>query len=123
MKKVPFICLILVVAGCESKSTSEWIDLTKSKDSAQRLHAVKALAERTKDAATVVPVLADVLKDPDAFVRRDAAAALAGFGEQAKPAIPALLAAQSDKNAHVRNEVIRAIHEIDPGIVIKAPKK
>jgi len=123
MKRILWAGFVLAIVGCAGRSTAEWIELTKSKDSAERLHAVKALAERTSEASTVVPALTDMLKDPDAFVRRDAAAALGRFGAQAKSAIPALLAAQSDKNPHVRDEAIKAIHEIDPGIVIKPAKK
>ncbi len=123
MRRLLLVSFALLAAGCASKSTAEWIDLTKSKDSAERIHAVKALAERTKEASIVVPAIADLLKDPDAFVRRDAATALRNFGSDAKPAIPALLAAQADKNVHVRDEAIKSIREIDPTVPIKPPKK
>ncbi len=123
MRRIMLVSIVLIAGGCAGKSTAEWIELTKSKDSAERIHAVKALAERTREASAVVSAIADLLKDPDAFVRRDAAAALRKFGADAKPAIPALLVAQSDKNVHVRDEAVKSIREIDPTIATKPSKK
>jgi len=42
----------------------------RAKDSAERLHAIKALGQRGKEADVIVPALAGALRDEDAFVRR-----------------------------------------------------
>jgi HEAT repeat protein len=122
LEQALIVILAAMLSGCESKSTAEWIEQLHSKDSAQRLHAVKALADRHQEASVVVPILAEALKDTDAFVRRDVAAALGKIGPDAKPAVPALLAAQGDKNASVRTQVARALQQIDPDSMRKSKK-
>ena len=101
------------LVGCGGRSTGDWIEQLRSKSSAERLHAVKALGARGKDAAVVAPALADALKDENAFVRRDAAQALGELGGGAKPAVPALLVAARDRNAEVRRKAVKALKQID----------
>jgi HEAT repeat protein len=113
MKRTLPATLVLVLVGC-GQSTRDRLEELRSQDSAQRLHAVKALGERGAEADVVVPALAEALRDPDAFVRRDAAAALGKFGPEAKSALPALLVAWRDRNHHVRQEVGKAMKRIDP---------
>jgi HEAT repeat protein len=107
--------LALVLTGC-ADSTGELIAQLHAKDSADRLHAVKALGERPRHAERSVPALIEALKDEDAFVRRDAAYALGRFGADAKAASQALAAtARQDKNSHVRKAAADALKQIDPG--------
>jgi HEAT repeat protein len=106
--------LAVLLPGCAGKSTGEWVAQLRSRDSADRLHAVKALAGRSGEAAAVVPALGEALRDEDAFVRRDAAEALTSFGAAARPAVPALLAATQDRNAGVRKAAAKALGRIDP---------
>ncbi len=110
---VLFAVLGMSLTGCGGKSTAEWIEQLQSKNSSERLHAVKALAARAKEAGVVAPALAEALKDEDAFVRRDAAQALGELGAGAKPAFSALLAAARDKNAEVRQRAAKALKRID----------
>jgi HEAT repeat protein len=119
MKKVLPLCVMLLV-GCGRMSTDEWIEQLKSKDAAQRLHAVKALGERTTEAPRTVPALALALKDENAFVRRDAAAALGRIGEEARGAVPDLVAAGRDRNGNVRRAATDALQRIDPTALAKA---
>ena len=86
----------------------------RAADSAQRIHAVKSLAKRPKEADLVVPALAAALKDEDAFVRRDAAEALGRLGSRARNASPELLAALKDKNRQVRKTASAALKKVDP---------
>jgi HEAT repeat protein len=118
--KAPCGVLVILLAvlgmpllGCGGKSTGEWVEQLRSKNSSERLHAVKALGARGKEAEVVAPALAEALKDEDAFVRRDAAQALGELGAGAKPAFPALLAAARDKNAEVRQKAVKALKRID----------
>jgi hypothetical protein len=110
----------ILPSGCGGKSTGEWIAQLRSKSSAERLHAVKALAAKGREAEVVTPALADALKDEDAFVRRDAAEALGELGAGAKPAFPALLAAARYKNAGVRQKATEALKRIDSEATAKA---
>jgi HEAT repeat protein len=119
MKKGLLVSLAIVLAGC-GPSAGERIEQLRSKDSAQRLHAVKALGERGGEADVVVPALVGALKDPDAFVRRDAAQALGKIGPQARTAVAALLAARKDKNVRVRLEASNAVKRIDPEAASRA---
>jgi HEAT repeat protein len=119
MNKVLPLCVV-VLAGCGRMSTDEWIEQMKSKDASQRLHAVKALGERTAEAPRTVPALALALKDEDAFVRRDAARALGRIGAEAHGAVPNLVAAGRDRNGNVRRAAADALQKIDPTVVAKA---
>ena len=123
MKKYVILCLVALSAGCgRGKSTADWIEQLQSKDAAQRLHAVKALADRGKE-AVVVPALALALRDQDAFVRRDAAHALGRIGPEARPATPALVAALKDKNLGVRQAAAKALKQIDPDAAARVKVK
>ena len=106
--------LAILSPGCGGKSTGQWVAQLRSRDAAERLHAVKALGEKRGDADVVVPALAETLKDEDAFVRRDAAEALGKIGAGARSAVPALLTATQDRNLGVRKEAARALNRIDP---------
>jgi HEAT repeat protein len=113
MNKVIPLCLV-VLAGCGRMSTEEWIAQLQTKDAARRLHAVKALGERTAETSRTVPALAMALKDEDAFVRRDAARALGRLGPEARAAVPELVAAGRDRNGNVRRAAVDALQRIDP---------
>jgi HEAT repeat protein len=115
--------LALAVGGCGGKSTGEWIDLAKSKDSADRARAVGALGKRGAEADAVVPVLTQALKDEDAFVRRDAAKSLAQIGPAGSAAVPALWAATRDKNQHVRQAAVEALRKIAPDLPPEPPRR
>jgi len=106
--------LLFLLPGCGGKSTAEWVEQLRAKDSAERLHAIKALGQRGKEADVIVPALAGALRDEDAFVRRDAAEALGRLGASAKAAVPGLQAATRDRNAGVRQEAAKALKRIDP---------
>jgi HEAT repeat protein len=113
------VCAGLLLAGCGGKSTADWLAQLKSKDSAQRLHAIKALEKMTAEAAAIVPALAQVLGDEDPFVRRDAARALGRFGPEARTALPALRPLLRDRNAGVRKATTAALGTIEP-VAIRA---
>ena len=116
--------LSLALCGCGgSQSTSELIEMSKSKGSADRARAVQMLGERKAEAETVVPVLIQALKDEDAFVRRDAAKALGQIGPPAETAVPALRFAARDKNQHVRQTASVALHQIAPDLPPEPKKK
>ena len=124
MKKVIVLCLIALSTGCgRAKSTADWVDQLKSKESAQRLHAVKALGERSREAAVVTPALALALRDEDAFVRRDAAHALGKIGPEARATTPSVVAALRDRNPGVRKAAANALKQIDPEAAMRARVK
>ena len=108
------VCAGLLLIGCGGKSTADWLDQLKSKDSARRLHAIKALEGKRSEAATVVPALVPLLGDADSFVRRDAAKALGRFGPEARPALPALRPLLRDRNPGVRKAATAAVGTIEP---------
>jgi HEAT repeat protein len=105
--------LLLVLAGCSGRSTNEWVDQLKARDTKDRLQAIRALGERPADAPVVVPALCQSLKDRDPFIRRDAAQALAKLGPGARDALPALRPLLNDKNQHVRRAAEEAVKKID----------
>jgi HEAT repeat protein len=113
MRKVLTILTAWLLAGCGGQSTAGWIEQLRSKDAAERLHAIKAL-EKKSEAAAIVPALTSVLGDEDAFVRRDAARALGRFGPESRSALPALLPLLRDQNAGVRKAAVAALAAIDP---------
>ena len=114
MKKLLLVAFATLLAGCGGKSTGEWVEQLHSRDSAQRLHAAKALGDRGKEAPVAVPALADALKDEDAFVRREAAHSLGKFGPEAKPAATALAVALRDRKPDVRKAAAESLKNIDP---------
>ncbi len=109
MRKIITAALLLVLVGCSSRPTSEWVVQLKAKDGAARLHAIHALSERPGEAAMVVPALSEALKDRDPFVRRDAALALARLGPAARDARPALEPLLKDPSPHVRRAAAAAL--------------
>jgi HEAT repeat protein len=106
------IALVLLV-GCGARPTTDVVEQLKAKDSAERLHAIRALVERPAEAAVVVPALSEALKDSDPFVRRDAAHALARLGPEARPALGALRPLLKDRNQGVRKAAADALKKID----------
>jgi HEAT repeat protein len=114
MKRIWYLGIFVLLTGCGGKSTSDWIAQLRSKDAAERLHAVKALGQRSGEAELVVPALAGTLRDEDAFLRRDAAVALGELGPAARPAVAALQGALRDKNGGVRKAAAAALQNIDP---------
>jgi HEAT repeat protein len=120
MKNLVLVALIALLAGCGGKSTTQWVEQLRSRDSAQRLHAAKALGDRASEAPVVVPALADALKDDDAFVRREAAHSLGKIGPDAKPASSALTAALRDRKPDVRKAAAESLKSIDPDSAIRA---
>jgi HEAT repeat protein len=114
-------CLLL--AGCNGKSTAEWVAQLRDRDSTQRLHAIQALGENRTDAEIVVPALAQTMQDADAFVRRDTARALARFGQAASAAVPALRLACRDRNQHVRQAATEALRQVAPDLAGEAGKR
>jgi HEAT repeat protein len=115
--------LALALGGCGGKPTGELLELTKSKDSADRARAVRALGDRGAEADAVVPVLMAALKDEDAFVRRDAARSLGRIGPAASAAVPALRAATRDKNVHVREAAADALRKVAPDLPPEPTKR
>ncbi len=117
-------CLALVIGGCGGPlSTGELIELTKSKDSSDRVRAVQKLGERETEADVVVPVLIEAMKDQDAFVRRDAARGLGRIGPPAAAAVPALRGAAKDKNQHVREAVADTLRKVAPDLPPETKKR
>jgi HEAT repeat protein len=114
MKKLLLVSFAFLLAGCGGKSTGDWVEQLRSRDSAQRLHAARALGDRGTEAPVVVPALADALKDEDAFVRREAAHSLGKIGPDAKPAASALMGALRDRKPDVRKAAGESLKNIDP---------
>ncbi len=114
MKKLLLVLCAVLLAGCGGKSTGDWVEQLHSRDSAQRLHAAKALGDRRTEAPLAVPALADALRDEDAFVRREAAQSLGRIGPDARPAAPALMGALRDRKPDVRKAAAESLKNIDP---------
>jgi HEAT repeat protein len=114
MKKLVLLGVVVLLAGCGGKPTSALLEQLRSRESAQRLRAIKALERKRSEAAVVVPALAQALADEDAFVRRDAARALGRFGTDGREAVPALVPLLRDRNAGVRKAAAGALRAIDP---------
>jgi HEAT repeat protein len=112
MRKITIAGLALLLAGCSGRSTNEWVAQLKAKDGADRLHAIRALSERPRDAEVVVPALSEALRDSDPFIRRDAAQALAKLGADARAAVPALRPLLKDRNQQVRRAASQALQKI-----------
>jgi HEAT repeat protein len=113
MKRLPWLALAILLAGCSSRSTEDWVAQLKAKDGADRLHAIRALGDRPADAHVAVPALKDTLGDHDPFVRRDAAIALGKLGPAAQPAAPALRGLLKDRNHGVRKAATEALKKIE----------
>ena len=113
-KALLFVLVVVCLAGCARKPTAELVGQLKDRESAQRLHAIKELEDRSQDAGIVVPALVECLQDADPFVRRDAAQALGHFGPDGKTASSALLLALRDKTPKVRTAAAEALKKVDP---------
>jgi HEAT repeat protein len=113
MRKFAITALLLVLAGCSGRPTGDLVAQLKTKDGAERLHAIRALSERPAEAATVVPALSAALRDRDPFIRRDAALALGRMGPEARDALPALRPLLKDRNQRVRKAAADAVKKID----------
>jgi len=112
VKKLLFVSLAVLLAGCGGKSTDDWLTQLRSADAAGRLHAIRALEDRGAEAEAVVPALTAALRDDNAFVRRDAAVALGKLGPAARGAVPALQAARKDREPRVRKAAAAALQHI-----------
>jgi HEAT repeat protein len=112
----PTVCavLLLLVAGCGSPSTDEWLQQLKDSEVVKRRQAVRELGSRTAEAGRIVPALAAALRDESGYVRHDAAAVLGKFGPEAKDAVPALVTALKDKEHTVRTTAGASLKKIDP---------
>ncbi len=116
LRIVLLVCLgLLACGGCsKAKSTDDLIADLKSRQSRDRVIAIRLLPERKKDAEKVVPAMIEALRDRDDDVRLSAAVGLGGFGEQAQAAVPGLEVAQRDSDARVRRAAGMALSRIDP---------
>jgi HEAT repeat protein len=114
MRRLLLVTLAVVFCGCGGKPTADLVEQLHARDSAERLHAIKALEARGSETEVVVPALAQALRDSDVFVRRDAATALGRLGPEAHDAIPYLLPALKDRDRAVRKAAAQALKQIDP---------
>ena len=120
-RRLALAAALLAAAGCgRGKTTQDWVAQMKDSDSAQRLRAVKAVAEGRTEPGLVVPALVEALKDQNAFVRRDAAQALMKIGPDARPAVPAIIATLRDRNRSVRRAAAEALKTVDPEAAVRA---
>jgi HEAT repeat protein len=115
MRKLAIGSVVLLLAGCTSRPTGDWVEQLKAKDGSERLHAIHALSQRPGEADVIVPALSAVLKDSDPFVRRDAALALAKLGPDARAALPGLQPLLKDRNQQVRKAATDAVKKINQG--------
>jgi HEAT repeat protein len=106
--------LLVLMAGCGSRSTDDWLKQLEDPDVVKRRQAIRELGARPADAARVVPALAGALGDESPYVRRDAAVALGKFGPDAREAAPALRRASKDRDPQVRAAAVAASKKIEP---------
>jgi HEAT repeat protein len=106
-------------AGCGGQRTPDLIAQARSADGSERIHAIRAMGDRPRDAEHVVPVLVELLNDQDAFIRRDAALSLGRLGTKAEPAAAALRVAARDRNDHVRRAATEALKKIEQTVEAK----
>ena len=105
---------IVLLAGCGSPSTDEWLGQLKDAEVVKRRQALRELAGRTAEAQRIVPAVREALRDENAYVRHDAAMVLGKFGPDAREAVPALTLALKDKDQSVRKAAGSALKKIDP---------
>ena len=108
------IGMVLLAAGCGSRSTDDWLQQLKDPDVLLRRQALRALEKRTEQPELVVPAIVEALRDSDGYVRRDAATVLGMFGAEAKSAAPALHTALKDKDKRVHKAAAAALKKIEP---------
>ena len=106
--------LLFLVAGCESTSTTHWLELLRDKDVAKRRQAARELGDQGIEADRALPALSYALHDEDASVRREAALSLGKFGSEAKAYVPALVNSTEDDSPRVREAVRTALRQIAP---------
>jgi HEAT repeat protein len=123
MRAMVVMGLVLVLAGCGSRSTGDWLHQLEDSEVVKRRQAIRELGGRTGDAAQVVPALVKALRDENGYVRRDAAVTLGKFGSQAKEATPELLALLLDKERPVRTAAAASLKKIDPEVAAQAGVK
>jgi HEAT repeat protein len=114
MRRLTVIGLVLLAAGCGSRSTDHWLRQLKDADVVKKRQAVRELGSRPAEGGRVVPALTETLGDADPYVRHDSATALGKFGPDARTAAPALKTALKDKDAHVRKAAEAALKKIGP---------
>lgn len=120
MRRLVLVALAAVLCGCGGRSTGDLVAQLHAQDSADRLHAIKALEARGSESEVVVPALAEALRDQDVFVRRDAARALGRLGPEAQGAVPYLVPGLRDRDRAVRKASARALVQIDPQAAARA---
>lgn len=111
---------LVLLAGCVSLSTDDWLRQLKEPDVVKRRQAIRELGSRTAEAASVVPALTEALHDESGYVRHDAALSLGKFGAEARTAVPALTTALKDKEQSVRKAAGMALRKIDPQAAARA---
>jgi HEAT repeat protein len=102
----------LIITSADSQNVNALVSQLRSRDSSQRIRAVKALGNLGPAARFAVPNLLDVLNDPDGDVRRAAIAAIRQIVPDAKPTeaiIRALAADLTDPDPNVRLIALRAL--------------
>jgi HEAT repeat protein len=106
--------MVLMVAGCHSPSTEDWLGQLHDPDVVKRRQAIRELAASGSQPESVVPALIQALRDENAYVRRDAAVAIAHFGDEARDALPALKVAINDQARTVRLAALSTLKKIGP---------
>jgi len=105
--------LLLMMAGCGSRSTDSWLKQLEDPDVVARRQAIRELGARSADAPRIVPALVKALGDESPYVRRDAAVTLGKFGPDAREATAALRQASKDRDSQVRAAAAAALKKID----------
>lgn len=107
-------CQTLADLGPLAKfAVPELKETLKDKSPVVRVKAAEALWKIDKTpAATLLPVLLQVMKDKDAGARASAPGVIALFGAKAQPAVPALMEALKDKELDVKLASVAALGEI-----------
>ncbi len=123
MHKLLVPALALLVLGCRSPSTEDWIQQLQDSEAVKRRQAVRELALRTSDSDQVIAALVTALGDENTYVRHDAAVALGKFGAEGQAAVTPLVKALTDKDASVRRVAGIALKKIDPQAAKKAGVK
>ena len=75
MRRFSGLGLIVLVAGCGSPTTDDWLGQVKDPDVVKRRQAIRELGSRTSEAAKIVPALTEALRDESGYARHDAAMA------------------------------------------------
>ena len=97
-----------------ASKTSDWIELLKSADAAQRRHAALMLNELAPPTPEVQRALVRALGDESAEVRQQASAALSKFVVDRDTIVPALKTALGDQDVYVRANAARTLGVVSP---------